>query len=127
MSHRVEGGGAAVEILLVCAGLGFVGLLVSFWLVFRLWRRRKQLSRGAQVAARCLGLAVLVGAWGTFTGVVKAFGAIGGESVDPSQKARLLAEGISEVMNCAAFCAFLWFPSLVALIVLARKRKAVSR
>ena len=29
--------------------------------------------------------------------------AVGGESVDPSQKARILAEGISEAMNCTAF------------------------
>jgi hypothetical protein len=28
-------------------------------------------------------------------GFVKAFGAVGGESVDPSQKARTLAEGTS--------------------------------
>jgi hypothetical protein len=32
-----------------------------------------------------------------------AFAAVGGESVDPSQKACILAEGISEAMNCTAF------------------------
>jgi hypothetical protein len=30
------------------------------------------------------------------------FGAVSGESVDPSQKARILAEGISEAMNVFA-------------------------
>jgi biopolymer transport protein ExbB/TolQ len=32
-----------------------------------------------------------------------SFGAVAGESVDPSQKARVLAQGISEAMNCTAF------------------------
>jgi biopolymer transport protein ExbB/TolQ len=40
---------------------------------------------------------------GTVAGLVKAFGAVAGESVDPSQKARILAEGISQAMNCTAF------------------------
>src|SRR5712692_8671798 len=43
-------------------------------------------------------LAMLSGLFGTITGLIKAFGAVGGESVDPSQKARILAEGISEAM-----------------------------
>ncbi len=48
-------------------------------------------------------LAMLSGLFGTIIGLIKAFGAVGGESVDPSQKARILAEGISEAMNCTAF------------------------
>jgi len=48
-------------------------------------------------------LAMLCGLFGTIIGLIKAFGAVGGESVDPSQKARILAEGISEAMNCTAF------------------------
>jgi biopolymer transport protein ExbB len=48
-------------------------------------------------------LAMLCGLFGTIVGLIKAFGAVGGESVDPSQKARILAEGISEAMNCTAF------------------------
>jgi biopolymer transport protein ExbB/TolQ len=43
------------------------------------------------------------GSIGTVAGLVKAFGAVAGESVDPSQRARILAEGISEAMNCTAF------------------------
>ena len=39
-------------------------------------------------------------------GVLNSFGAVAGESVDPSQKARILAEGISEAMNCTAFALF---------------------
>jgi biopolymer transport protein ExbB len=48
-------------------------------------------------------LAMLCGLFGTIVGLIKAFGAVGGESVDPSQKARILAEGISEAMVCTAF------------------------
>jgi biopolymer transport protein ExbB len=48
-------------------------------------------------------LAMLCGLFGTIVGLIKAFGAVGGESVDPSQKARILAEGIAEAMNCTAF------------------------
>lgn len=48
-------------------------------------------------------LAMLCGLFGTIVGLIKAFGAVGGESIDPSQKARILAEGISEAMNCTAW------------------------
>ena len=48
-------------------------------------------------------LAMLCGLFGTIVGLIKAFGAVGGEGVDPSQKARILAEGIAEAMNCTAF------------------------
>jgi biopolymer transport protein ExbB/TolQ len=48
-------------------------------------------------------LAMLSGLFGTIVGLIKAFAAVGGESIDPSQKARILAEGISEAMNCTAF------------------------
>jgi hypothetical protein len=44
-----------------------------------------------------------VGAGGSMWGLINAFGAVSGESVDPSQKARILAEGISEAMNAFAF------------------------
>ena len=48
-------------------------------------------------------LAMLCGLFGTIVGLIKAFGAVGGESIDPSQKARILAAGISQAMNCTAF------------------------
>ena len=40
-----------------------------------------------------------LGALGSIWGLIGAFGAVSGESVDPSQKARILAESISEAMN----------------------------
>lgn len=48
-------------------------------------------------------LAMLCGLFGTIVGLIKAFAAVGGESIDPSQKARILAEGIAEAMNCTAW------------------------
>lgn len=48
-------------------------------------------------------LSMLSGLLGTVTGLIKSFGAVGGDSVDPSQKARILAQGIAEAMNCTAF------------------------
>jgi biopolymer transport protein ExbB/TolQ len=46
-------------------------------------------------------LATLAGLLGTITGLIKSFKGVAG--VDPSQKATLLAKGISEAMNCTAF------------------------
>ena len=62
-----------------------------------------KISARTQFLALFANLAMLSGLFGTITGLIKAFGAVGGESVDPSQKARILAEGISEAMNCTAF------------------------
>lgn len=45
--------------------------------------------------------AVLAGLLGTIAGMIKSFGSVGGK--DASQKATLLAEGISEALNCTAF------------------------
>src|SRR5207244_1835185 len=48
-------------------------------------------------------LAMLAGLLGTVSGLIDAFGAVAGKSVDPSQKATILAAGISEAMNCTQF------------------------
>jgi biopolymer transport protein ExbB/TolQ len=61
-------------------------------------------------------------ALGTVVGLAKAFGAIGGESVDPSQKARILAEGISEAMNCTALGVAIGLPSAILLSFTMRRR-----
>jgi len=62
-----------------------------------------KISKRTGFLALFANLAMLNGLFGTIVGLIKAFGAVGGESVDPSQKARILAEGISEAMNCTAF------------------------
>jgi biopolymer transport protein ExbB/TolQ len=71
-------------------------------------------------------LAMLSGLFGTITGLIKAFGAVGGESVDPSQKARILAEGISEAMNCTAFGLIAAIISLSGFAVMQTKTQALE-
>jgi biopolymer transport protein ExbB len=66
-------------------------------------REMPKINKRTAFLALFANLAMLSGLFGTITGLIKAFGAVGGESVDPSQKARILAEGISEAMNCTAF------------------------
>lgn len=80
-------------------------------------------------AALCLGTAVLVvvlGIAGTVWGLSTAFDAVG--AVDPAMRAQLLAQGISEAMNCTAFAAVGAVPLLGCAIFLfvraARLRRA---
>src|SRR5687767_6983738 len=61
--------------------------------------------------AMLANFAVMAGLLGTITGMIKSFGAAAG--ADASRKAALLAEGISEAMNCTAFGIAV---SLVALL-----------
>jgi len=66
-------------------------------------REMPKIGKRTGFLALFANLAMLCGLFGTIVCLIKAFGAVGGESVDPSQKARILAEGISEAMNCTAF------------------------
>src|SRR3954464_7100654 len=66
-------------------------------------REMPKITKRTGFLALFANLAMLCGLFGTIVGLIKAFGAVGGESVDPSQKARILAEGIAEAMNCTAF------------------------
>jgi len=113
--------GAFIVILLV---LGVLAAVVTTWLVRRVWKGRKQRTLAMRLIAVVVVVAVTFGAIGTLLGMVKAFGAVGGESVDPSQKARILAEGISEAMNCFAFGVAVWIPGAIVAFVLTRDRKA---
>lgn len=71
-------------------------------------------------------LAMLSGLLGTITGLIKSFGAVGGESVDPSQKARILAEGISEAMNCTAFGLMVAIIGLIGFAILNGKTQQLE-
>jgi biopolymer transport protein ExbB len=71
-------------------------------------------------------LAMLSGLFGTIVGLIKSFGAVGGESVDPSQKARILAEGISEAMNCTAFGLMIAIIGLIGFAVLNGKTQKLE-
>ena len=66
-------------------------------------RELPKLSARTPYLALLANLAMLSGLLGTVTGLIMAFGSVAGEGVDPSQKARVLAQGISESMNCTAF------------------------
>ena len=66
-------------------------------------REMPKLTRNMNLLTFFANLAMLSGLFGTIVGLIKAFGAVGGPSIDPSAKARILAEGIAEAMNCTAF------------------------
>jgi hypothetical protein len=92
-----------------------------------------QLFRKADRAAllrwsRYLGrlLLALAATWLLFTGWAVVVAIAGASGVDPSQKATLLAAGISESMNCiAAMIVFLLLPTIVVLVV--RRRTGSQR
>jgi biopolymer transport protein ExbB len=68
-------------------------------------------------------IATLMGLLGTVTGLIKSFGAVAG--VDPSKKAEMLAEGISEAMNCTAFGLLVGICSLIAFSILNGKTQHI--
>jgi len=74
-------------------------------------------------------LAMLSGLLGTITGLIAAFGAVGGHgggpSIDPGRKAELLAAGISEAMNCTAFGLIVAILGLIAFALLNGKTQSV--
>ena len=48
-------------------------------------------------------IAMLAALFGTVMGLIKSFGSVSGKTIEASQKATILAQGISEAMNCTAF------------------------
>src|SRR3954465_11511446 len=81
-------------------------------------REVPRIAKNTGYLALLSNLAMLSGLLGTIAGLIKSFGAVGGESVDPSQKARILAEGISEAMNCTAFGLIVAIIGLIGYAVL---------
>ena len=117
-------GGATV--LVVWFLLSFAGAAATAWSSQRLWKRRKQVPSSTRIIAILALVTAMIGALGTAVGLLKALGAAGGESVDPSQKARIIAEGISEAMNCTALGLAVWVPSAVALFWVNRRQRERS-
>ncbi|MFH1131996.1 MAG: MotA/TolQ/ExbB proton channel family protein [Pseudomonadota bacterium] len=68
-------------------------------------------------------VATLAGLLGTIIGLIKAFAGV--SDADPSQKAALLAGGISEAMNCTAFGLLVGIVSLLAFSVLNGKTQSI--
>jgi len=89
-------------------------------------REMPKINRRTGFLAMFSNLAMLSGLFGTIVGLIKAFGAVGGESVDPSQKARILAEGISEAMNCTAFGLLSAIVALIGFSVLNGKTQSLE-
>jgi biopolymer transport protein ExbB len=68
-------------------------------------------------------VATLMGLLGTITGLIKSFAGVAG--VDPSQKATMLAAGISEAMNCTAFGLLVGIGALLSFSVLNGKTQSL--
>jgi hypothetical protein len=116
----------AVEVLLAWLVLALVATVATVWWSTRLWRRRGEIPKRALAVAAIVATAAIAGALGTVAGLVMAVGAVGGESVDPSHKARMLAEGISEAINCTALGLVVWIPSAILFRFMLRKRSRRS-
>jgi len=67
--------------------------------------------------------AVMAGLLGTISGMIKSFGSAAG--ADASRKATLLAEGISEALNCTAFGISVSLIGLLGFSVLTGKTTAI--
>src|SRR5882724_9805638 len=89
-------------------------------------REMPKISKRTGFLAMFSNLAMLSGLFGTIPGLIQSFGAVGGESVDTSQKARILAEGISEAMNCTAFGLMIAILGLIGFAVLNGKTQSLE-
>lgn len=69
-------------------------------------------------------ISTLLGLLGTISGLMQAFSAVGG--ADPSQKAALLAEGISIALYTTAFGLIVAIPLLVMFAVLQSKAHGIT-
>lgn len=114
----------ATAFLLSWLVVSAVGTVATAWWARRLWKLRTDMADRTKIIAAVVIASAMLGAVGTVVGLVKAFGAVGGESEDPSQRARVLAEGIAGAMNWTAFGVIVWVPSVIALAFAMRKRGA---
>ncbi len=64
-------------------------------------RELPKINQRTPYLAMLANFAVMAGLMGTIYGMIKAFGSVAGE--DSSNKAAVLAEGISEALNCTFF------------------------
>jgi len=109
--------------LAICLAIDVAGVMAAV----RLWRARPSGARMGKSTATYLVLTiviVVIVAGAMLNAVLSATGVIGGESFDPSQKARVLAEGISELLNTAAFATLVATPWAIAVLIYARLRRS---
>ena len=92
-------------------------------------REMPQIEHRTGYLALLSNLSMLSGLLGTITGLITAFGAVGGHgggpSIDPGKKAELLAGGISEAMNCTAFGLIVAITGLIGFALLNGKTQTV--
>jgi len=86
-------------------------------------RELPQIEKRTGYLAMIGNLATLAGLLGTITGLIKSFAGVAG--VDPSQKATMLAKGISEAMNCTAFGLGTGITAILFFAVLNGKTQAI--
>ena len=107
---------------LVLVVVGLAAVVVTLRWSRLVWVRRKELPAKVQSLARVVAGTGLLGPLITILGAIKTVGAVGGESVDPSQKARILAEDTGAASWTASGLA-LWVASAVAMAWLMRQRR----
>jgi len=89
-------------------------------------REMPKVSARTGFLALLANLSMLSGLLGTVTGLIRSFGAVAAKSVDPSQKATILAQGISEAMNCTAFGLAVAITGLVGFALLNNKTQTIE-
>jgi biopolymer transport protein ExbB/TolQ len=89
-------------------------------------RELPKITHNTGYLALLANLAMLSGLLGTVTGLIESFGAVSGDSVDASQKGRILAAGISEAMNCTAFGLIVAILGLIFFAILNGKTQALE-
>jgi len=86
-------------------------------------RELPRLEKRTAYLAMLSNIATLLGLLGTILGLIKCFASVAG--VGAAEKATLLAEGISEAMNCTAFGIFTAVIGLIAYAVYQGKTQAL--
>jgi biopolymer transport protein ExbB/TolQ len=89
-------------------------------------REIPKIAKRTGYLALLANLSMLSGLLGTVTGLITSFGAVAGDSVDPTMKAKILAEGISEAMNCTAFGLIVAIIGLIGYAVLNGKTQQLE-
>ena len=89
-------------------------------------REIPKLTARTPFLALLANLAMLSGLLGTVTGLISSFAAVSGDGIDPSQKAKLLAGGIAEAMNCTAFGLIVAILALVGFALINSKTQGLE-
>jgi biopolymer transport protein ExbB/TolQ len=87
-------------------------------------REMPRIEQRTAYLAMLANVAMLAGLLGTISGLITCFGAVA--TADPSEKATLLAQGISEAMNCTAFGLLTAIPGLLFFGILQGKTQRLS-